>query len=81
MHPDPRSMTRGERAALYDLEYRIGASDRPHDIAGCLRIVRDRRLYRDTHATFADYARGVWHLQLVADALLVECGVPERASS
>jgi hypothetical protein len=81
MHPDPRSMTRGERAALYDLEHRIGLSGHPHEIAECLRIVRDRHLYRDTHATFADYARGVWHLQLVADALLVECGVPERASS
>ena len=67
-----------ERTALAGLEERIAAGLKVfNQVGAALAVVRDSRLYRETHATFEDYCQERWGLsrsrgyQLIAAAATV----------
>lgn len=69
-------MTAGERAALAELEHRIGQTSQADVIGSCLREIRDRELFRGTHATFEEYAASVWRFSDRIARLHIDCAEP-----
>lgn len=74
-------MTPGETAALEELEHRATQTVRADIIGLALREIRDRDLYRGTHASFNEYCHSKWQYSHHIAGLFIACADPDSRYS